>query len=132
MDAAFVVATSSWVLGELIRVFHQIEIHEAQSIVDNLVQPRVPLVWEGPHSRRVLNPNLSVQSQVLVLLATTPNPVSTAELQQWVECRNTAYFKSILRKLHRNRMIELYPDGKTAELLPPGYSEASGELHSKT
>ena len=67
MDAVFVVTSCSWVMGELVRVFHKVSIEEAQSLVDSLAQRRVPLIWEGNGIRRVLQPSMNLQSQILVL-----------------------------------------------------------------
>ena len=67
MDAAFVVMSCSWVMGELIRVFHNVNIEEAQLLVDSLAQRRIPLIWEGHDTRRVLQPNLKIQSQTVTI-----------------------------------------------------------------
>lgn len=80
MDATFVLTSANWVMGELIRVFHNVTTNQAQSIVDGLAERQIPLIWEGKDTRRVLQPNLRIQSQVLLLLATTKNPVRTADL----------------------------------------------------
>ena len=124
MDAAFVVTSCSWVMGELIRVFHDVTIEEAQLLVDSLAQRRIPLVWEGDDTRRVLQPNLKIQSQILLLLATSRSPASTSDLLEWTEHHNVGYFRSVLRRMHSQRLVEICDDGVRVELLPPGAKEA--------
>ena len=132
MDAAFVVTSCSWVMGELIRIFHDVTIGEAQSLVDSLAQRRIPLIWEGQDIRRVLQPNLKIQSQILLLLATSRSPVCTSDLLQWIEYRNVGYFRTLLRKMHSQRLVELYDNGESVEILPPGSKEAAEIIRMET
>ena len=132
MDAAFVVTSCSWVMGELIRVFHDVSIVDAQAIVDSLAQRRIPLIWEGHGTRRVLQPNLKIQSQILLLLATARNPVRASDLLQWIEYQNVGYFRTLLRKMHSQRLVELYDGGKCVEILPPGIREAADIISKET
>ena len=125
MDGAFVVTSCSWVMGELIRVFHSLTIEEAQSLVDSLAQRRIPLIWEGHQTRRILQPNLKIQSQILLLLATSRNPVLTSDLLQWIEYQNVAYIRSLLRRMQSQRLVDLCDDEECIEILPPGSKEAA-------
>ena len=86
-------------MGELIRVFHDVTMGEAQSLVDSLAQRRIPLIWEGHDTRRVLQQNLKMQSQILLLLATSRSPVRTSDLLQWIEYRNVGYFRTSASKV---------------------------------
>lgn len=124
MDATFIVNNCNWVLSEMIRMYHNISVDEAQSIVNNLVRRRVPIVWEGKSVRRVLNPNLDLRSQILVLVATSAEPVLTSDLLMWTECQNRSYFRSLLRRMHSERLVELSDDKARVEILPPGDKEA--------
>ena len=132
MDAAFVVTSCSWIMGELVRVFHNVSIEEAQSLVDSLAQRRIPLVWEGNGIRRVLQPDLNLQSQMLVLLDTTAGRVQTSDLMRWIDYRNSSYFRVLLRRMHSQRLVELYDDDKSVEILPPGSNEAAEIIKSNT
>ena len=132
MDAAFVVTNCSWVMGELIRVFHNVSTEEAQSLVDSLAQRRVPLIWDGHNNRRVLKVNLTIQSQILLLLATSRKPLRTADLVRWIEYQNVGYFRTLLRRMHSQRLLELYDDGEYVEILPPGSKEAAEIIKLET
>ena len=132
MDAVFVVTSCSWVMGELVRVFHKVSIEEAQSLVDSLAQRRVPLIWEGNDIRRVLQPSLNLQSQILVLLDTSAGSVQTSDLMRWIDYHNASYFRTLLRRMHSQRLVELYDDEKSVEILPPGSKEAAGIIKANT
>jgi hypothetical protein len=59
---------ASWVMAELVRVFHQVSLLEAQATVNALVERKHPIVWQQGDLRRVLDPNLSKGDQSLLLL----------------------------------------------------------------
>lgn len=130
MDAVFVLTSCNWIMAELVRVFHNVSIPEAQNITDKIVERRTPLLWIGDDIRRVLDPMLGLREQILLLLCTSSGKVSTADLKNWTGYKNDAYFKKLLREMHANRLIELAGDGSTALILPPGDRIAS-ELIAK-
>ena len=132
MDAVFVVTSCSWVMGELVRVFHKVSIEEAQSLVDSLAQRRVPLIWEGNGIRRVLQPSMNLQSQILVLLDTSAGSVQTSDIMRWIDYHNAGYFNTLLRKMHRQRLVEFNDSEKSVEILPPGSKVASEIIKEET
>ena len=120
MDATFVITNCSWVMSELIRVFHDLSFREAQALVDNLAELRLPLIWTGDNIRRVLDPNISLRLQILLLLASATNSTTTTELMEWIDYNNKSYFRTVLRKLHKQRLLELSKDGESLQILPLG------------
>lgn len=125
MDAVFVMSSCSWVMAELVRVFHGISTAEAQKIVDGLVERRVSMLWVGQDMKRVLDPEMSLRDQVLLLSSTAPDKILSADLLKWTDYKNASYFKKMLRDLHKKRLIELSADEQTVLLLPPGDKIAS-------
>jgi hypothetical protein len=125
MDAVFVMSSCSWVMAELVRVFHGVSTAEAQRVVDGIVERRVPLLWVGEDMKRVLDPKMSLRDQVLVLASTSPDRVASTDILKWTDYRNPTYFKKLLRALHKKRLIELSADETTVLLLPPGDAVAS-------
>jgi len=125
MDAVFVMSSCSWIMAELVRVFHGVSTAEAQRIVDGLVERRVPLLWIGEDMRRILNPEMSLRDQVLLLSSTSTDKVQSANLLKWTDYKNATYFRKLLRNLHKKRLIELSADEQTVLLLPPGDKIAS-------
>lgn len=119
IDASVVLSITSWIMAELIRVFHNIDIQDAQKIADSLVDHQTPLVWQSGDIRRVLKPDLSIRNQIL-LLSSMSKSVTRDDLLCWIEPSNRSYFYRLLREMHRSRLIELSSDETTIELLPPG------------
>ncbi|QDT54479.1 hypothetical protein Pan44_25120 [Caulifigura coniformis] len=124
MDSVVVVGMVDWVMAELIRVFHTLTTGEAQRVVDQIVERKIPLVWKGSGDvRRVLNTKLKAADQVLVLVYSNGNRSTLKELLVWTEYSNPHNFRQILRNLHRSRHLELSASGDV-ELLPPGIQAA--------
>src|SRR5664280_1781181 len=46
MDATLVVANASWIMGELIRIFHDTTLENAQDIVDRITSRKIPIIWD--------------------------------------------------------------------------------------
>lgn len=120
MDSSAVVSMASWILAEMVRVFHGISTEEAQKIVDNLAEKRLPLVWKSGEIRRVLNPKLPLKDQILLLLCSCSAKVSVDLLYSWTGYKKRSYFNRLIRQLHDNRVVELYDSIGEIEILPPG------------
>ncbi len=125
MDSSAVVSISSWILAELVRVYHAVSTGEAQTVVTELAERRLPLVWQSGEIRRVLNPELPLRSQVLLLLASSTSRVRAADLLKWTGYKGKPYFTRLLRRLHEERKIEFHEMAGEVELLPPGTDEAT-------
>ncbi len=122
MDAQMTIASASFILAELVRLFHpgNLSSDEAQTIADGLVQRRIPLVTAVFDVKRVLNPKLEYSDKAMLLLYDSyPKPVRVTDLFNWSEHRNITDFKrKILQKLHDQKLIE-YRDNLCV-LLEPG------------
>jgi hypothetical protein len=131
MDASAVVALASWVMAELVRIFHGISAKEAQDTVEALVERRTPRIWEVESGgiKRVLDPEIGAKDQVLLLLHHSAGWVPAAHLQKWVEYKNPTNFRdNILSVLHKARLIEFEVSGDRAKISPLGASEVEGRL----
>jgi hypothetical protein len=128
MDATLVISMCNWIMAELVRVFHNVSITEAQSLVDTLVELRIPLIWHGADIKRVLDPNLSLRDQMLLLIATSGGVISVEALWTWCEYENKKYFLKLLRKLHSARFIELSNNEGSVQILPPGSKYVSQRI----
>lgn len=122
MDSSVVVSISSWILAELIRVFHEVTTEEAQKLVDSIVERRIQVVWKSGDLRRVLIPSLSLNDQILILLGSCASKVQVDQLFTWTGYDNRSYFNRVLRKLHDRRFVEFNQALGNVELLPPGYN----------
>ncbi|MBX3321778.1 MAG: hypothetical protein KF757_02175 [Phycisphaeraceae bacterium] len=121
MDATAVIEMSSWVMAELIRVFHATTTKAATAAVSALVDRRVPLVWATGDVRRVLNPAMKAKDQTLVLLYSSAKPVALDDLVNWIEYSNKSlYKKNVILQLHQNRLVEFNDAESMAVLTPLG------------
>lgn len=133
MDATAVFSTASWVLAELVRIFHGVSTAVAQAAVDLLAERTVPAVWlvPGTSMRRVLDSGLTASEQTLILLHTRHGWVPEKDLYESVEYgRPDNYRDKVLRPLHRNRLIELDTVNKRTHITPTGAKKAERLLLS--
>jgi hypothetical protein len=120
MDAAAVLSMANWVMAELVRVLHGTAIEEAQAVVDGLAERRVPLLWQSPTVKRVLDPELSLKDQLLLLINSEPTGVALSDLLSWSGYKSRPYFLRLLRQMHSQRLVEMSSDEKQVHCLPPG------------
>src|SRR5207237_8773003 len=65
MDSTVVVAMVKWIVAELVRVFHDVSVTEAQTVVNSLAEITVPLVWSEGDVKRVLDTSLKLKQKIL-------------------------------------------------------------------
>jgi hypothetical protein len=121
MDAEAVHGMASWVMAELVRIFHGVRTEEAQETVEVLVERVTPLIWEVGAVKRILAPGTSAKNQVLLFLHHSTGWVTVTDLLNWVEYSNGSVFrKSVLKPLHKSRLIEFDAAGDRARISPSG------------
>jgi hypothetical protein len=123
-DAIAVVTLASWIMAELVRIFHDMPLTEAQAMVDALVERHTPLVWEvedGGGVKRVLDARIGASDVTIVLLYSTPGWLDTATLLKWTEYKNaTRFHDEILGGLHRARHVEFDRANARVRISPTG------------
>ncbi len=120
MDSVAVLSACNWIMGELVRVYHQLPVREAQKIVDALAEVRIPAVWSDGNKKRVLQTNLKLPDQLLLLIATTLPEMIVTDLLAWSEAPSKKYFMKVLRDFHSKRLIEFDQKQGKIQILPPG------------
>jgi hypothetical protein len=129
MDAVCVLQISKWIVAELIRVLHEQPVDEAAALVDAVVEREVPLVWKVGDKMRVLDPALSYKDTTMILLHAVAGPVQESDLFTWAEHSNASvYRRDILRKGHKDRLLEYDEEAGTVEISPRGVEYAEGLL----
>jgi hypothetical protein len=124
---------AKWVVSELIRLFYGVSIDEAQNLVEAISEREVPLVWETGVRRRVLATNLTMLEKTLVLLYSAVDPVSESDLVSDLEHSNsTVYRRDVLRKAHKNRLLEYDATAKSVVISPKGSTRVEDEILPKT
>jgi hypothetical protein len=129
MDATAVYSMSSWIMAELVRIFHSVSTQEAQEAVEALVERKIPLIWDTGAIKRVLDTSLTARQQTLALLYQSIGWVSDIELCNSVEYSSASMFrKHILDKLHKERLIEFNKKLKRAKISPTGSAHVEAEI----
>jgi hypothetical protein len=124
MDAEAVQATASWLMAELVRVFHGVRTEEAREAIDALVERKTPAIWQAGGKKRVLDSSLSAKVQTLMLLHHEAGWVSATDLCEWVGYSSLSAFRgNVLKQLHEKRMIEFDVKGDRALISPQGSKE---------
>jgi hypothetical protein len=129
MDATYVLGAAKWLVAELVRVFHQVDVRTATQFVEALIERDTPAVWEVvPGTKRVLNTKMNVRDKVLLLLHSTPGPVLDRDLLAWSEYSNASRFRTaVLPSLHDDKLVDYDVKTGLVRLSEPGarYVEAS-------
>lgn len=129
MDATAVLGMTSWIMAELVRIFHGATTAEAQAAVDVLAERKHPLVWGFDKIKRVLDPKMKIGDQVLLLLHTEPSWVDVSTLLSWVEYSGLAMFRvRILKPFHKGRLLEYDEVNKRVRLSPRGVLEVEKQI----
>lgn len=129
MDAVWVVAAAKWVMAELVRIFHDVDVTTATEIVDALTDRTVPTVWEVAGTRRVLRTDLSMRDKMLLLLYGVTRPVTEKELVAWTEHSNASVFRrDVIKPAHKKKLIEYDQKTMLIHLSPLGAREVETSL----
>jgi hypothetical protein len=129
LDATSVFAMASWVLAEIIRIFHGVSTKEAQESVDALVERKHPLIWEVEGIKRVLDPSMAKGDQALLLLYAESSWVEDKDLMNWVEYSNLTMFrKAILKAFHNSRLVEYDIQLRRVRITPRGNHDVEQRL----
>jgi hypothetical protein len=125
MDATFLRDAATWVLAELVRVFHNVDTAAAQKAVDALVERRHPLVWEHVGIKRVLDTSMPAKDKILVLLHSSTAGASISDLQKWTRYKSK-FRQQVLTPLEEQLLIEI--SGQLAVITPLGITRVELEL----
>lgn len=122
IDIATMARTADWAVCELIRINHAISLEEAQDIVDGISVRQLLTIWEVGGKKRVLKDGLKASDQALLLLySCRDSAVLLEDLCSWVEYSNPPKFRnSIIKSLHRERLLEFDTDSQSVILSPKG------------
>ena len=133
MDSVCVLHMAKWIVSELIRLFYGVSIQEAQNLVEAISEREVSLVWETGVRRRVLSTSLSMLEKTLILLYSAVDPVPEADLVANLEHSNASvYRRDIIRRAHKNRLLEYDKVAKTVVISPLGSKRVEEQILPST
>lgn len=125
IDLATMARLADWFVAELLRVHNQMDLAEAQALIDSLAYRDLPHLWRIGGKTRVLADGLNHSEATLVLLyERAGEPILAEDLFASVEySRLDLYRRNVLRKLHEKRWIEYDEDAETATISPKGSAQ---------
>lgn len=128
-DGTVVAAMSQWIMAELVRVFHNVDLDTAAGAVETLVERAIPLIWEVNGTWRVLNPSLTAREKSLVVLYSVGH-MTAPRLAKAVEYGNLSRFRSkVLGKAHAERLLNFDPGTDEVVLSPVGARYVETEIN---
>lgn len=125
-DALIVLRLCKWMLSELIRVMDATSSDIAKNIASSIDSREVLVVWKNPDNiERVLCDKLPFPQQVLLILySRVSGQASTKDLVAATEYSNPTLFKTnIIKKLHRQRLIDYNKGTNIVTITPKGCRE---------
>jgi hypothetical protein len=129
LDATAVYNTASWMLAEVIRVFHNVSTDEAQTFVDALIQRKHPLIWTVGDKRRILDTSMKKSDQVLLHLHVVADWVKATDLHEWIEYSTLPNLRrDILSKFHKDRLLEFDKINDLVKISPLGIKEVEERI----
>lgn len=69
IDASFVLSCANWIVAELIRVYGNYSMDEAQKIIDKIAIPNYPVIFDIEGEEFIARNDLLVKQEVLILLS---------------------------------------------------------------
>lgn len=121
MDATLVLACAKWLMAELVRLFHNVDVDVATEVVESLIERTVPVIWKFGNNQRVLDTSLSQADKTLLHLYSAAGEVAEASLVSWIEAKNPSAFRHrVLRGLHQARLVEFDGKRRTISISPAG------------
>jgi hypothetical protein len=129
MDASMVLAGARWLVAELVRLHHNVDMATATQVVDSLAERVVPGIWTNGTVRRVLPSGLTRKQETLLLIYGAAGQTAVGDLVAAIEAPSIKdYRRDVLGPLHSDRMIEYNRQGQNVEILPPGEALIESEL----
>lgn len=105
MDANFTLCCSKWILCEIIRVFGDYSMEQAESIVSEINIKEFPAVIEIDGEQFVAKPGLTAEQEILVLLYKNSNGSCYNFLFIKTKDGNQTRFKKRLKSLQNKKLI---------------------------
>ncbi|MFR1815995.1 hypothetical protein [Dysgonomonas capnocytophagoides] len=125
IDISTIAKNTDWIICELIRLYHNLPMEQAQDIINSLNIKIIPDIWQIDGSRRIIKDGFTHKQKVLLLLYNElNNNASISDLFNWTEYSNTSLFKTrVIVPLHKEKLIEYNMNKSSATISPKGISE---------
>jgi hypothetical protein len=130
IDGATIARVGDWIICELIRIFHNMSLEDADALVASLSSREIPDIWEVGGKKRVLRDGLDfAQKTLLLLYSSVESAVLAEDLFSWTKYSNFAvYKKKVLGQLDTKNSIEYDRDSDTVIISPLGIRYVEEEI----
>lgn len=109
LDATFILHSSKWVLGELVRLSTSASPEDAKILVDKILYRQIDLVWDDGETFMVLDSKLKAADKALLVLY-RQDRLTMEDLRSKVEYKNKANFEKILKELQGKKLLSITAD----------------------
>jgi hypothetical protein len=110
LDATFILHSSKWVLGELVRLASSAAPNEAKELVDQILYKQVDLIWDDGETFMVLDKKLKTADKALLVLY-RQDRLTVDDLRSKIEYKNKTTFRRILHGLQTQTYLAITADG---------------------
>jgi hypothetical protein len=104
MDTLFVLTSATWIVCELVRVYGNLQMEEAQKVVDGLAVKEYPVIIENEGVIFITRHNLTAKQEVLVLLSKSPT-ANNQFLFTKTRDRNKSRFQRTLNDMVAQKLV---------------------------
>ncbi len=119
-DAYLIVAVCDWVLAELIRLNFHCPVAEAQRIVDDLVERRIPIIQNFDGFPKILRKNMSLPQQIMTIAYTHGSKgFEVSDLIIWLKPASATSIRTALTRLVQDRLF-LHRQGDKCQITKSG------------
>lgn len=127
-DATLIVSVCDWVLVEFIRLTYNCSLSEAQSMVDDLVERKMPIIQDFSGFPKILKAGLSIPDRILVLAYWAgAKGVDIKDLQKWMKPTTATALSTALLRLERNKLF-IHRDGSRCMITTSGNQYVEAEI----
>ena len=129
-DATTMARVADWIVCELIRIYHNLSLEEAEALVDSISSRNIEDIWEIAGKKRVLRDDLDNREKCLLLVySCTDAGVPAEDLCEWIKYSSLAMFKRrILEPLDKDLLIEYDRDTDFVFISPLGIKRVEEEI----
>jgi len=119
IDAQFVLSCSNWITAELIRVYGNYSLEDAQALIDSIASPIYPVIFDIEGDDFIARDDLSTKEEVLVLVCIKKRDFNFLFVK--TKDQNKSRFKKTLENLEKEKKIAL--KNNLYHILPNGIKE---------
>lgn len=131
-DGEFFLRSIKWLMAELVRVFHSVDVDEAAEIVGSVSAKTHSSIWTKGDKTRVLDTSLSARQKVLLVLYHADGEMTESSVRRAVEYQHPTNFRNkVLKPMHKDKLIDYETKNQSIEILPPGILEVESSVLRK-